>query len=1361
MNEFEDKHILDELNKDKNFISHLKNYEFIKKIGQGGMGAVYKARQLHPQRIVAIKISKATSDRSARRFEREMQIASQLEHPGIAKIYDAGIYNNQKYLVMDYIDGKPLNEYFTTVSLQKKIQILIEVCSALDYAHRRSIIHRDLKPANIMITNNGKPVVIDFGLARNTHTRDFDLTKTGEIIGTPNYMAPEQITGKSAHIDQCVDIYALGAILYEIICGHRMVTGSSPLEAFFKIQRGNFVSPKKINPQVDKSLVNIWYKATAKKKQRYQQVEDLQNDLRKFLAGDTVKFPIRKRLYLLAIVLILLSSFAYRKSRSRPDIKLSTQAKARQLKMEKKRQRILHDIENKNFPLKIDIEGLNEQQNLDLVKALYNERLYQRALNLLKKTTRKTNFTETYTYYKALIFYQQGKYSEARKLFNLLVEKSEPSAEKYHYYLGKITFQLKDFLESFQHFKKAEPRFDNDLFLLEKIAHISEKNGDMETAKQYLKRCLSLAPSIGDYSVRLGQIALKSKDYDRAFFYLKKALATQNFYTALKLLHEIPYREPRLRRWCYQSIMNKFLTEKRIKPPDLFAKKWLEIENRYRQDYILQQQAKKQSAASIQSFLRELNNEEIQKTVHKALISLRYSKSFDAEINEFLKTKTLSQSSLDFFKAAAKQIKHIRAQEQQGAIYYQLANMHRNANWNSQKFIKINAEDYLKILRKETKVFLKYLLVKGYFHMFGFQAIIEIVRNPKEQVVTRTLCAVVLRKNYLAENSDTFYLSWRDKNLSKEEREFLQISISQALFVPHLVHREDTFDRPLRKDNQVEEEELQILQHFIDFSHSRRAAVAAAISFNALLPEKRSCPAHIDKLIFEALQQNDDLELSRYTHFMFWLNPNAKKAAYFSQYKKALRHPSFMVREIALSQVEIFHQRVQELMEELPQCITQSKSPMLRFRAIFAWTLLERQGKTIFEDPLYKRFVKKLTPMQHSALIIMMFYKFFAKTRRIENFSQAQIFAQILRFLSILRKELPLLPQTSQCMISYVMSLIQLHPPLQELKKLQDPALLSYFLYQLHEQVDLGNRTAYLNYVKAFTTKEKHDIAKQFLSHPNEAVQMYAVSSYVAFSTEKQQTEMFQLAKSSQQLSLKKGVALGHYFALRNAWIKNKKMPSIRFEDLFSGKSIELTLVEQFSRLIKFAHYIENEAPKKLKKYRIWAKRSMDLCPKQSTYIYNYHLFFPEENITSPVEDNNAIHINVIKFLDMVHQRTGVFPENNLNKYISTLHEIPPALLIHFAEKCRVAHRYDDALKLYEKYFLARVNDYSPFGLELITEHSDIMYCYLKKNNKSMAKIFLQYFYQLYRRQKHSRNTNSDKFFKKVCGEKPYIKSSW
>ena len=200
-------------------------YELLSLIGAGGMGEVYKARDTRLDRFVAIKITKATL---TDRFEREARAIAALNHPNICSVYDVG----PNYLVMEYLDGEQLHG---PVSVHLAIRYASQICDALAAAHAQGIVHRDLKPANIMITKSGVKV-LDFGLAKvsaaegstgETKTLEESLTHAGMIIGTPAYMAPEQIEGHE--VDVRTDIFALGCVLYELFSGRRAFQGKSAL----------------------------------------------------------------------------------------------------------------------------------------------------------------------------------------------------------------------------------------------------------------------------------------------------------------------------------------------------------------------------------------------------------------------------------------------------------------------------------------------------------------------------------------------------------------------------------------------------------------------------------------------------------------------------------------------------------------------------------------------------------------------------------------------------------------------------------------------------------------------------------------------------------------------------------------------------------------------------------------------------------------------------------------------------------------------------------------------------------------------------------------------------------------------------
>ena len=200
------------------------NYRLIEKLGEGGMGQVWLAEQTAPvRRIVAFKLIKVGiyDDEVLRRFESERQSVAMMDHPSIAKVFDAGTTpDGQPYFVMEYVRGVPLTDYCNEKKLRirDRLQLFVQVCEAVQHAHRKTIIHRDLKPGNILVTEvDGKPVprIIDFGLAKATSTSfaaDVMATRAGVFLGTPGYMSPEQATN-TQDVDTRTDVYSLGVVL--------------------------------------------------------------------------------------------------------------------------------------------------------------------------------------------------------------------------------------------------------------------------------------------------------------------------------------------------------------------------------------------------------------------------------------------------------------------------------------------------------------------------------------------------------------------------------------------------------------------------------------------------------------------------------------------------------------------------------------------------------------------------------------------------------------------------------------------------------------------------------------------------------------------------------------------------------------------------------------------------------------------------------------------------------------------------------------------------------------------------------------------------------------------------------------------
>lgn len=270
-------------------------YKIIEELGRGGMGVVYKAFQMALSRTVALKVirdAQSSNKKRIQRFLREARALATLRHPCIVNIYDIGTQEGQYYFTMDFISGRPLTSLIHEKELtpQQGARLIRDIAYALDYAHGQGIVHRDLKPPNILITPEGKPVVMDFGLAKILEDNDEEkLTRTGAVVGTPLYMAPEQITGEFGTIDRQTDVYALGVILYEILAGQPPFLAGSNVEVYKKIMQDDPADVRKFNPAVPRDLDTICRKALEKDKtRRYSSAGELAGDLERFVAGDAI-----------------------------------------------------------------------------------------------------------------------------------------------------------------------------------------------------------------------------------------------------------------------------------------------------------------------------------------------------------------------------------------------------------------------------------------------------------------------------------------------------------------------------------------------------------------------------------------------------------------------------------------------------------------------------------------------------------------------------------------------------------------------------------------------------------------------------------------------------------------------------------------------------------------------------------------------------------------------------------------------------------------------------------------------------------------------------------------------------------------
>ncbi|RME87296.1 MAG: hypothetical protein D6785_02205 [Planctomycetota bacterium] len=256
----------------------LGNVEILAKIGQGGMGIVYKGRHTLLNKIVAVKILPyhfSMEEEMRKRFLREAQSAAMLEHPNIVQVLDVGREEDFDYIIMQFVEGESLQDILDRkriLSVKEATNIVYQTLEGLDFAHRKGIIHRDIKPDNLMITFDGVVKIADFGLARNI--QDASLTGTGHIVGTPHFMAPEQASGKN--MDRRCDIYSLGITYYTMVTGHIPFEEETPIAIMTKKLTHQIVPPHRINPNVPKPVSQIIEKMIATDpNHRYQSCSDV------------------------------------------------------------------------------------------------------------------------------------------------------------------------------------------------------------------------------------------------------------------------------------------------------------------------------------------------------------------------------------------------------------------------------------------------------------------------------------------------------------------------------------------------------------------------------------------------------------------------------------------------------------------------------------------------------------------------------------------------------------------------------------------------------------------------------------------------------------------------------------------------------------------------------------------------------------------------------------------------------------------------------------------------------------------------------------------------------------------------------
>ena len=275
---------------------HIGKYEVIDRLGSGAFGVVYRCRDAALDRTVAVKVLSTAGHAdpdSLERFQRESRAAARFSHPHIVPVFDCGLDGDWPYLVMENVEGQSLDRLIGSprLTLETTLRVIFHLAQALEAAHEQGVVHRDVKPGNVLIDHEGRPKLTDFGLARLA-TDPGGLSRSGDLLGTPRYMSPEQVLLGHGEVDFRTDIYSLGAVMYEMLAGVPAADGPNPMAVLRKISDEEPVPLRQLKEQVPEEVAAICQRMMAKDRDlRYPTAQAVATDIQAFMLGKMLGTP--------------------------------------------------------------------------------------------------------------------------------------------------------------------------------------------------------------------------------------------------------------------------------------------------------------------------------------------------------------------------------------------------------------------------------------------------------------------------------------------------------------------------------------------------------------------------------------------------------------------------------------------------------------------------------------------------------------------------------------------------------------------------------------------------------------------------------------------------------------------------------------------------------------------------------------------------------------------------------------------------------------------------------------------------------------------------------------------------------------
>ncbi|WP_372370997.1 protein kinase [Candidatus Uabimicrobium sp. HlEnr_7] len=908
-------------------------YKILDKLGEGGMGTVHLAYDDSIKRKVAIKHINDRSSYYVKRMMREAQSIASLTHPNIIRVYNVLMIQNFPCLVMEYIDGVTLHEYLpnNTLSLEEKIKLFIKILEAVESAHKVNIVHRDIKPANIMIDQQGEPHLMDFGLAKRMKV-DATLTKTGLLIGSPNYMSPEQANGETRKLDHLSDLYSLGTIFYELITDLPVIADEKIMDILRKVIYEKPMRLREIDPNASYDLESICYKALQKKKRhRYQSAQGFADDLNSFLSQQTptatfwrMRSGFFKILNPLCLILVLLAVLFWSKERkdtinlriTSPQTLLQNAFNLIDYGLDEDAFKQLTSLEQRlstKSPLRqkmylgmleiykrqkkwVEVEkiatryfrGKNVlQADLALAYMFFEKGNIDKAQLHLKHKVRTSNSLATDFYYlKAKLFYEEKKYEETiSSLLQSLKATDQSSLQRtktkevfIRLLLGKTYFQ--SYLKSKKNIHLQQAK--GILFSLEKQltnnAEVYEYIGrclfvdhlDLEQAKAYFQKSIDLKPGRARYYNLLAEVHIALKDFSKAYSCIIEAvkLDPRNNIASTSFI-ELAYQNPQQQQEYYMTMTYYSKNFDKIAVPDCIKNKVIQLKAKFQESYERLQWWREKHNSKQLNIQKSFFGTPDQFRTYLNLV--RHHNDMETTIKDYI-SKEFSDSEHKFFDILETFINK-KQREIKKANYYRLAQWYEN---NDREMVVDWTQQEFASIDKQ-----------------NLRAILE---NDKEKLIMRYLAAKALLnsqdthyvENYLTTTKSSIgrliaCLAYRSESVAVSISPIVS-SLSKTTFLLKLL----SINYLYLPGEHIDSATLSLLQEFM-LPHNKQIVrmYAAKVVFSI-----KNAPRELwlkAENIFLKCMDDKNVENRFFAHYYFWQNDYVKQRIkdYWEYYHKA------------------------------------------------------------------------------------------------------------------------------------------------------------------------------------------------------------------------------------------------------------------------------------------------------------------------------------------------------------------------------------------------------------------------------------------------------------------------------------------